>query len=66
MSDTARRSYAVSALAGAAAFVLTYVLVYALSISTVQDALVTNIAESLGDDRGAWKIVGWVFSTRSS
>ncbi|KAA9410512.1 hypothetical protein EGO51_12105 [Haloarcula hispanica] len=61
MSDTPRQSYAVGALAGAAAFVLAYVLVYALSISTVQDALLTNIAESFGDDRAAWKIVGWVF-----
>ncbi|GCF14927.1 hypothetical protein Harman_28620 [Haloarcula mannanilytica] len=61
MSDTARRSYGVGALAGTAAFVLTYVFVYALSIPTVQDALLTNIAESFGDDRAAWKIVGWVF-----
>ncbi|MDT3436262.1 hypothetical protein [Haloarcula sp. 1CSR25-25] len=61
MSDTARQSYAVGALAGAAAFVLTYVLVYALSIATVQDALLTTVAEAFGDDRAAWKIVGWVF-----
>ena len=61
MSDTTRRSYAVGALAGVAAFVLTYVLVYAMSIATVQDALLTNIAESFGDGRAAWKIVGWVF-----
>ncbi|MBV0901652.1 hypothetical protein [Haloarcula salina] len=60
MSDTQRRSYAVGAVAGVAAFALAYVLVYALSISVVRDALLTEVAEAFGDERAAWKIVGWV------
>ena len=63
MSDTPRQRYAVGALTGAAAFVLTYVLVYALSISTVQDALLTNIAESIFQ---AARSSAGCFSTRSS
>lgn len=60
MGDTARRSYAVGAVAGVAAFALAYVLVYALSISVVRDALLTEVAEAFGDERAAWKVVGWV------
>ena len=55
------RSFGAAAAAGVAAFVLGYVLVYALTISTVQDALLTGIAEAFGEEGGDWKIVGWIF-----
>ena len=50
------RSYAIAAVGGVVAFVLSYVLVYALSISTVQDSILTSVGEAPG-----WKVVGWVF-----
>ena len=50
------RSYASAAGAGAVAFALAYVLVYALTISAVQDSLLTGIG-----DAPPWKVVGWVF-----
>jgi len=55
------RSYAAAAVAGAVAFGLTYVLVYALTISTVRESLFTGIAEAFGDEGAAWKVVGWLF-----
>ncbi|WP_276272574.1 hypothetical protein [Haloarcula litorea] len=60
MNDDSR-SYAVGAAAGVAAFVLGYVLVYALTISTVQDSLLTGVIEAFGEEGAAWKVVGWVF-----
>jgi len=55
------RSFGAAAVAGSAAFVLGYVLVYALTISTVQESLLTGIAEAFGDEGADWKIVGWLF-----
>jgi hypothetical protein len=60
MNDT-RRSLATGAVAGLAAFVLAYVFVYALTISTVRDSLLTGLAEAFGDENASWKIVGWIF-----
>jgi len=61
MSQTDRRGYVVGAVAGLAAFVLAYVFVYALSITTVQNSLLADLAGAFGENRPAWKIVGWVF-----
>lgn len=58
--DRNRRSYAAAAVSGIVAFGLAYVLVYALTISTVRDSLLTGIAESFGEENAAWKVVGWV------
>ena len=55
------RSFAAAAVAGTAAFALGYVLVYALTISTVQDSLLTGVAEAVGEEGAAWKVVGWLF-----
>jgi hypothetical protein len=58
--DRNRRSYAAAAVSGIVAFALAYVLVYALTISTVRDSLLTGVAESFGEENAAWKVVGWV------
>jgi len=55
------RRYGTAALAGVVAFALTYVLIYALTISTVRDALLTGVAEAFGDENADWKVVGWLF-----
>ena len=55
------RSFGAAAVAGVAAFVLGYVLVYALTISTVRESLLTGIAEAFGEEGGGWKIVGLLF-----
>lgn len=55
------RRYGTAAAAGVAAFALTYVLVYALTISTVRDSLLTGVAEAFGDEGADWKVVGWLF-----
>ena len=55
------RSFGAAAAAGVAAFALGYVLVYALTISTVRESLLTGIAEAFGDEGADWKIVGWLF-----
>jgi len=47
------RSYASAAGAGVAAVALVFVLVYALTISTVQNSLLTGIG-----DAPPWKVVG--------
>ena len=56
-----RRRLAAGAVAGLVAFVLAYVFVYALTISTVQESLLTGLAEAFGDENAAWKVVGWIF-----
>jgi len=55
------RSYGAAAVAGLVAFVLGYVLVYALTISTVRESFLTGVAEAFGDEGADWKIVGWLF-----
>ncbi|MFC7028752.1 hypothetical protein ACFQJ5_16260 [Halomicroarcula sp. GCM10025324] len=60
MNDT-RRRLAAGAVAGLVAFVLAYVFVYALTISTVQESLLTGLVEAFGDENAAWKVVGWIF-----
>ncbi|WP_324663866.1 hypothetical protein [Haloarcula sediminis] len=55
------RRYGTAAVAGVAAFVLSYVLIYALTISTVRDFLLTGVAEAFGDEGADWKVVGWLF-----
>lgn len=59
MNET-RRSLAAGTVAGIATFALAYVLTYALTISVVQDSLLTGVAEAFGDGNPAWKIVGWL------
>lgn len=54
------RSYAAAAVAGVAAFVLAYVFVYALTISTVRESILTGLAESFGEANADWKVVGWL------
>jgi len=54
------RRYGTAATTGLVAFVLGYVLLYALTISTVRDSLLTGVAEAFGDEGGDWKIVGWL------
>ncbi|SFR92677.1 hypothetical protein SAMN05216559_1127 [Halomicrobium zhouii] len=46
---------------GVAAFGLGYLLTYALTISTVRDSSIAQLAEAFGDGGAAWKMVGWVF-----
>ncbi|WP_254271892.1 hypothetical protein [Haloarcula marina] len=55
------RSYVSGAVVGVAAFVIAYVLVYAMTISVVRESMLTGLAEAFGDENAAWKIVGWVF-----
>ena len=54
------RRYGIAAVTGVVAFVLTYVLIYALTISTVRESLLTGIAEAFGDEGADWKVVGWL------
>jgi hypothetical protein len=35
--------------------------VFALTIGTVQNSLLADLADAFGEGRPAWKIVGWVF-----
>ena len=58
--DQNSRSYGAAAVAGLVAFGLGYVLVYALTISTVRESLLTGVAEAFGEEGADWKIVGWL------
>jgi hypothetical protein len=55
------RRYGIAAGTGLVAAVLAYVFTYALTISTVQNSLLTGIAEAFGEAGADWKIVGWLF-----
>lgn len=57
-----RRAVGSAVGGGGIAYLLGYVVTYAVSIPAVRDATFTQIAEALGGGNGTeWKIVGWIF-----